>query len=103
MILTIVFELDGGYELERLLWMIEPGLESTDLIKYLAAAGVLLILAAFIVWFIPKWQAKSLARKPLAENESEFSREKDLLEFESDARKTIVQLVGGIFLITGLF
>lgn len=60
----------------------------------------LLILA---VWHIPKWQMASLKNTQGNTNESEFGRAKERLKLEDDARKTFVQIAGGVLLLIGFY
>lgn len=56
-----------------------------------------------IIWIIPKWYVKPLDNKALGESQSEFDREKEKRKLEDDTRKTLAQIIGGVFLLFGIF
>jgi hypothetical protein len=53
--------------------------------------------AAFILWKVPQWQVSSFAES------DKGIRAKDLFAMEDDARKTIAQILGGAFVLAGLY
>lgn len=70
---------------------------------YLGSFLFTLLLILLLLWAIPKRQVKSLAKKPAdKEEEAQFSRDKERLKLEDDARKTLAQIVGGAFILLGL-
>lgn len=62
-----------------------------------------IVLTILFVWLIPKWQVKSLNDKKGGEDQSEFDLEKEKIKLRDDARKTIAQIIGGVFFVLGLF
>jgi Pentapeptide repeats (8 copies) len=54
--------------------------------------GVALVVV-FTLWWLPKWQA---TRSPGLSDENRFDR-------ENEARKTLAQIIGGAFLLAGLY
>jgi hypothetical protein len=71
-----------------LAWSTEHSRLDTGL--FIAAA---IIAAALALWKLPKWQA---ARSQGISSKNRFER-------EDDARKTLAQVIGGIFLLAGLY
>jgi len=61
------------------------------------------VLVIATVWYIPKRQVNNLTKIRRDKKLSEFEREKERIKLEDDTRKTLAQIVGGIFLIAGLF
>jgi hypothetical protein len=55
----------------------------------LAVATIFVILGVFVVWWLPRHQVKRLPYSHLLESEKRFDK-------ENDARKTIIQIVGGL-------
>ena len=64
--------------------------------------GVIGALILLSLWLIPKWQVRSLAGKVDGEQD-EFTREKDRIASENEARKTLSQIFGGLALLVGWY
>lgn len=62
-----------------------------------------MILTFLFIWLIPKYQTKSLNTKKGNENQSEFDLEKERIKLRDDTRKTMAQIIGGVFFVLGLF
>ncbi|MFN0139515.1 MAG: pentapeptide repeat-containing protein [Pyrinomonadaceae bacterium] len=62
-----------------------------------------LILTLLSIWLIPRWQVKSLNTKKGNTDQSEFDLEKERIKLRDDTRKTLAQIIGGIFFVAGLF
>jgi uncharacterized membrane protein (DUF485 family) len=58
--------------------------------EVLVVVGILVVLA---LWLLPKWQA---ARSQGLTSENRFDR-------ENEARKTLAQIIGGVFVLAGLY
>jgi uncharacterized protein YjbI with pentapeptide repeats len=61
------------------------------------------LIISLLIWFVPKRQVKSLTGTPVDDKLTVFEREKERLKLEDDTRKTLAQIIGGVFLIAGLF
>src|SRR5262245_19067719 len=68
-----------------------------------------IVLALFILWFVPKWQARGYHGKLDASAISKLTPQeliqlqKDLITAENNARMTIAQIIGGFGLLLGLY
>lgn len=69
---------------------------------YLALTGLFIILVITALIWLPRQQIKILKTKPGGENQSEFDKERDYLKLLDDTRKTLAQIIGGIFFALGL-
>ena len=67
------------------------GLENPTRVVALVAVGVVLVVLAF--WKLPQWQAEAAQR---------HGSEKSAFELENDARGTMADALGGLFLVVGL-
>jgi hypothetical protein len=74
--------------------------------------GIILIVVGLLIWLLPKYQANEARKRmsPYIENvhwkerDKEFAQmEKDIAGIENGARTTIVQAVGGLLFIIGLY
>jgi uncharacterized protein YjbI with pentapeptide repeats len=61
------------------------------------------IILTLVIWLVPIWQVKSLKGKKGGQDQSEFELEKERIKLRDDTRKTIAQIIGGAFLLLGLF
>ena len=68
-------------------------LGSVPLWVFLLALGVSAII---VLWLVPKWQVRNL---PVEDTEDRHKK----FEFENEARKIIAQILGGAFILVGLF
>jgi hypothetical protein len=67
-----------------------PSLENLDLFQlYLVFVGMVAIF--FILWIVPKWQARNLTDL------------KDYLTLKNAIRQTLAQILGGAFILAGLY
>jgi uncharacterized protein YjbI with pentapeptide repeats len=60
------------------------------------------ILLILILWIVPKISTIGLRSEKLDGKQSEFDREKERLTLEDNARKTLAQIIGGLFVIGSL-
>jgi hypothetical protein len=58
-----------------------------------------MIVAFYLIWFVPERQVAKLRDKKTNDSESEFDKERDILKLTDDTRKTMAQIVGGIVLV----
>ena len=63
----------------------------------------MLIVAFFLIWFIPIWQVKNLKEIKKDKNHSVFELEKEKIKLRDDTRKTLAQIIGGTFFVFSLF
>jgi uncharacterized protein YjbI with pentapeptide repeats len=70
---------------------------------YVIGGATVALIVSLLVWYVPKRQVKKLANEPSEEKLTNFEREEKRLKLEDDTRKTLAQIVGGVFLIAGLF
>jgi Pentapeptide repeats (8 copies) len=70
---------------------------------------VMLPIILHLFWRIPKWQLSGLVKKidhndyRSLEPNQRVQLEKDLVKFESDSRLALAQILGGAFLLVGLY
>jgi Pentapeptide repeats (8 copies) len=58
-----------------------------------------MLVAFYLIWFVPNKQVERLRDKTTNDSESEFDKERDILKLTDDTRKTMAQIVGGIVLV----
>lgn len=71
--------------------------------NWLILFGTVSLLLTFLaIWLIPKWQVKSLNNKKGGQDQSEFDLEKERIKLRDDVRKTLIQVIGGVFVVLSL-
>jgi len=70
---------------------------------YVGGGLFIALMVGLLVWYVPKQQVKKLESKQSGDKLTEFEREQKRLKLEDDTRKTLAQIIGGVFLIAGLF
>ena len=64
--------------------------------------SILMVIAFLVIWFYPKRQIEHLRSQNTNATQSAFDKERDILKLIDDSRKTMAQIIGGIFLVAGL-
>jgi uncharacterized protein YjbI with pentapeptide repeats len=64
--------------------------------------GILMIISLLIIWFVPKKQTMPLVDVEKETASPTFESVKERIKLEDDTRKTVAQVIGGIFLVLGL-
>lgn len=67
---------------------------------YISGSLLVALVIGLLVWYVPKRQIKILQEEI---DETKFDRAKERIKLEDDTRKTLAQIIGGVFLIAGLF